>query len=249
MNAKKYIVYRHISPSNKVYIGITCQVPQKRWSNGLGYINNTHFYKAIQKYGWNNFKHEILIDNLTLEEAKAIEIELIKKYNSNDNLYGYNKTAGGDCRLPLSDETKLKLSLAKRGKPKSEETRVRMSIGDKNKPKRHLSEIHKQNISKSLVGNTRAKGITTNKIKVDRYTLDYKYIDSFQSAKAAGAFMNCSSSGINRACKENLMYNDLSKTKYKGKYKGYIWKYDLTNFNTKRKPYYIALQNATLNLL
>lgn len=163
---KKYIVYKHISPSNKVYIGITCQSPNKRWRNGMGYINNVYFYRSIQQYGWKNFQHIILYDNLSLEDAKKYEIELIKKYNSNNNKYGYNKTAGGDCGLPLSDATKQKISLATKGKPKSEETKRRMSIGDKNKPKRKLTELHKQNISKSLIGNQRAKGITANKIKL-----------------------------------------------------------------------------------
>ena len=28
---KLYVVYEHISPSNKKYIGITCQIPEHRW--------------------------------------------------------------------------------------------------------------------------------------------------------------------------------------------------------------------------
>lgn len=79
-----YKVYIHISPSNKVYIGITKQNPVKRWRNGLGYKNNIYFYRSILKYGWNNFKHQILYDNLSLEDAKLKEIELICKYNSTD---------------------------------------------------------------------------------------------------------------------------------------------------------------------
>ena len=30
---KLYYVYEHISPSNKRYIGITCQIPKYRWRN------------------------------------------------------------------------------------------------------------------------------------------------------------------------------------------------------------------------
>ena len=60
---KKFCVYKHVSPSHKVYIGITSRKPKKRWVNGEGYSNNDYFTKAIKKYGWDNFKHEILYTN------------------------------------------------------------------------------------------------------------------------------------------------------------------------------------------
>ena len=41
------------------------------------------FNNAINKYGWNNFKHVVLIDGLSLEMANIVEEELIKKYSSN----------------------------------------------------------------------------------------------------------------------------------------------------------------------
>lgn len=47
---KKYCVYKHVSPSNKVYIGITSKNPLRRWENGNGYKNNKYFYRAILKY-------------------------------------------------------------------------------------------------------------------------------------------------------------------------------------------------------
>ena len=73
----RYFVYKHTSPSNKVYIGITQLNPEYRWNNGKGYIKNQYFYRAIQKYGWDNFKHEILFSGLTKQEACNKEIELI----------------------------------------------------------------------------------------------------------------------------------------------------------------------------
>lgn len=91
-----YLVYKHTSPNGKVYIGITRKNPIKRWNNGNGYKQNTHFYNAISKYGWNNIKHEILFDNLTKEEACKKEIELIAEYKSNDPNYGYNRSSGGE---------------------------------------------------------------------------------------------------------------------------------------------------------
>lgn len=91
----KYIVYKHTSPTGKSYIGITNRNPIYRWANGKGYIGQPKFYNAIQKYGWDNIKHEILFSDLNKKEACGKEIELIKKYNSIKN--GYNVSTGGEC--------------------------------------------------------------------------------------------------------------------------------------------------------
>lgn len=94
-----WIVYRHISPSNKSYIGITSQEPSKRWRNGVGYDKETKFGKAIKKYGWDNFSHEIIEDNIsTFEEACEREKYWILIYDTFKS--GYNSTLGGDGISP-----------------------------------------------------------------------------------------------------------------------------------------------------
>ena len=105
MSDKKYYVYKHTSPSNKVYIGITIN-PKKRW-NKSHYKYNEHFNNAINKYGWNNFKHEILFSNLTIEEAKQKEVELIAYYDSANPSKGYNISLGGDI---MSESSIKKIS-------------------------------------------------------------------------------------------------------------------------------------------
>lgn len=91
-----YIVYKHTSPSNKVYIGITKFDPKYRWlNNGRGYRNQTIFFNAIIKYGWINFKHEILYTELPEEKALDKEEELIRKYKSYDRRFGYNVSLRG----------------------------------------------------------------------------------------------------------------------------------------------------------
>jgi len=80
---KKHVVYKHTNKINgKVYIGITSIEVKKRWSNGSGYTHNDCFTKAINKYGWDNFLHEILFDNLSVEQACVIEKKLILEYKS-----------------------------------------------------------------------------------------------------------------------------------------------------------------------
>ena len=90
-----YCVYRHTSPSGKVYIGITGQAPERRWQNGSGYSNNKLFSRAIKKYGWDAFVHEILHKVDTKQEAETLERKLIAEHKSNDSDHGYNITAGG----------------------------------------------------------------------------------------------------------------------------------------------------------
>jgi len=92
---RMYSVYRHISPAGKSYIGITMQNPERRFQNGNGYKTQKAFYRAIKKYGWENFKHEILEENLTEKEACEKEAyyisEVYKSYAPN----GYNTREGG----------------------------------------------------------------------------------------------------------------------------------------------------------
>ena len=38
-----YFVYVHSCPNGKKYVGITRQIPKKRWNNGYGYVKNEHF--------------------------------------------------------------------------------------------------------------------------------------------------------------------------------------------------------------
>lgn len=120
---KSYTVYRHISPSGKVYIGITCTKPEYRWNHGKGYreIDQPVFSRAIKKYGWDNITHEILYSGLTEKDAKNLEINLIKQYKSLG--LSYNITDGGDGfrgathmrGRKASEETKRKMREAKKG--------------------------------------------------------------------------------------------------------------------------------------
>ena len=91
-----WCVYRHISPSGKVYIGITHHKdPKRRWGkNGSHYTKGQAIYNAILKYGWNNIKHEVLFSNCSEHIAKYLEKVLILHYKSLG--ISYNITIGGD---------------------------------------------------------------------------------------------------------------------------------------------------------
>lgn len=98
-------VYKHTSPNGKVYIGMTKQVPEDRWQRGLGYRTQQRFFRAIKKYGWDSFMHEVLFSDLEFEEAERKERELISLYKSYDKNFGYNIERGGNCKKEVSQET------------------------------------------------------------------------------------------------------------------------------------------------
>lgn len=111
-----FTVYRHTTPSGKVYIGITKQNPIRRWrADGSGYKENYHFWNAICCYGWGNITHEIIASGLTKEKACEMEVALIAKHDSMNPDKGYNGTIGGE-HPPFTEGTRKKISESLKGK-------------------------------------------------------------------------------------------------------------------------------------
>ena len=109
MDCKVGYVYVHINKINgKAYVGQTKWNPEKRWGeNGYKYKKSTLFFRAIQKYGWDNFNHIILYKGCPAM-LDLLEEMYIKKYDSYNN--GYNLTSGGLTNRDISNQTKQKLS-------------------------------------------------------------------------------------------------------------------------------------------
>ena len=154
-----YYVYRHINKINgKQYIGLTKQLPECRWGiNGINYRDKTpHFWNAIQKYGWDNFKHEIVASGLSKEEACTLEKKMIADYKTQDRNFGYNILEGGSAPT-IPPEVRKKMSIAMQGNkngfghPCSEEKKQKISSAQKG---RTLTEEHKEKLSKAKKGKT-----------------------------------------------------------------------------------------------
>ena len=213
-------VYCHTCPNGKRYIGITSCSVKKRWgSNGILYKEQL-FYSAIQEFGWDNIKHEILFDGLTKEQAEEIETELIKKYKCLDRNYGYNVAYKGVIHTH-TDETRQKMSRTRKGRTPSETNRKALSkaLTGKKMSAEHIEHLRtshigyvmpkeqKEKISKSCM-NKRIK-------KVSQYSLGGEYIRTFQSMKDALESVNGKTvSNISSCC-----------TGRRDKAYGYIWKY------------------------
>lgn len=145
-----YCVYKHVNKINgKIYIGQTKygDNPNKRWLDGRGYRVTSHFGKAIKKYGWENFDHEVLYNNLTLEEANYYENLETLKNNSNNPDFGYNLTEGGG-NARYSEEVRLRL-IETKNQPAYRENQRNKKLGKKLFPNgRVISEETKQKQSK-----------------------------------------------------------------------------------------------------
>ena len=197
---RRYVVYKHTNQiNNKCYIGMTRQnPPKKRWKNGTTYKSNKHFTNAINFYGWDNFRHEILFENLTKEEAEQKEIELISFYKSNQPDFGYNIANGGNCKGTVSEETKRKLSDAHMGKKLSQE---------------HIEKI-RENSKKQYTDELRRKIVESIMIPVSQYTNTGEFINEYIDAVEAGKVVDVAPTHITACCRGR-----------RKKSKGFIWRY------------------------
>lgn len=172
-----YTIYMHINKINhKVYIGQTKQDLKKRWNKGEGYRGCPFFYAAIKKYGWDNFQHKVLIENLTLNQANFWEQFFIQYFDSNNLKKGYNIRIGGNNSTPTL-ETKIKISNSNIGKHNhkginnpfygkhhTEETKQLLSA---KKQKENLSKKTREKMREAKIGTHRS---LETKIKISKAT-------------------------------------------------------------------------------
>lgn len=140
----------HCISNGKKYIGQTINEKQRKRQH----INhckkgNTHkFYRAVKKYGWDNFIYGI-IDYYDEEFLNEQEVFYIGKYDTYHN--GYNSTLGGEGMRGFThnEETRKKLSKAHNGRVPTEEQRRKIS--EANKGRKHSEETRKK-ISEKVSG-------------------------------------------------------------------------------------------------
>ncbi len=203
--SKSYLVYKHTCPNGKVYIGITCETLPQRCKRGKGYRPNQAFWLAIQKYGWDNIRHEILFDGLTKEEAEQKEIELISQYKSNQKRYGYNIACGGGVNrgFTLKESTKRKIGKANSGKNNGMYGK-RFKLSEKAREK-YMSYVNARDYTSG--NNPKAR-------KVCQYTQDGALVKVWDCIKNASAFLGISYSYLIKIMKTQKLY------------KGFLWEYE-----------------------
>lgn len=97
------IIYKYTSPSGKVYIGQTLNEYMRiaSWKNVNHPYAGPYINRAREKYGYDNFKYEVLVsiesdDEFFLRsEIDRLEQYYIQMYDSTNPSKGYNITVGG----------------------------------------------------------------------------------------------------------------------------------------------------------
>jgi len=248
MTENSYTLYMHIAPNGKKYIGISKDI-NRRWNNfKREYKGCTYFYYAIQKYGWDNIEHKIILESLTREDAEKFEREWIKNNKSNDRRYGYNLTSGGEKQKEYTLEVRKKISDAQIGKVVSNETRIKLSNALSG---RVFSESHMKKLSefsKTRKGKKRPKDICKRisdtlkkcenlKRRVAQYSLNGDLIKQYNSIREAKKELNIkeNSSSIT-SCLKGIKHS----TAY-----GYQWRY-VDQYAEKNIPPIIIYEKKSL---
>jgi len=145
--------------NGKVYIGQSVDINKRKREHLNNYKReeNKHYalYKAINKYGVNNFKFEVVCE-CSIEELNDLEVKYINLYNSYKN-NGYNMTLGGGGVRGLkpwlgrkhTQETKNKIRESRMGKKFSNETIEKLRIINKGN-KRRLGKSHREETIEKL---------------------------------------------------------------------------------------------------
>lgn len=257
-----HFIYTHTSPSGKVYVGQTVNY-KRRWGyNGEHYKNKKAdgsyiqgaFARAIDKYGWGNFEHKIILENISKSEADYAEKYLIKWYKLHNLSYNITEGGEGTCgpHPPLSAERKEKLLVflhtnpPMKGRHHTEEAKRKISKAFKGRKlseerRRQMSEISRgrkhSDESKIKMSEYRKAHPETwiggwNKIEVYQYDLEGNYIASYPSAVEAASALNKSISGDISSC---IQGHKLSAG-------GYLWKsekvdhIDMSNYRVLITP-------------
>lgn len=224
----KFKVYVHIAPNNKLYIGITCKDVLRRWGvSGSGYCNNAHFWNAIQKYGWDNFKHIVLLENLSEEKALIIEECLIQKYSTYKQKYGYNRSLGGryggyGYKRSQSCECRSKISQSKKGVKFSEQHKQALKNAWQNR------RLNGKDVAWNKGKHLKSTGCIDNFLKAGLQNIENRKVSILQIDLQTNEVLNEFGSMIDAARHFNRNYITSIRQTAEGKRKsafGYGWKY------------------------
>lgn len=178
------VIYKYTSPSGKVYIGQTLNEYMRRamWKNINHPYAGPYINKARAKYGYSNFKYEVLTslesdDELLLRgEINKLEKYYIELYDSANPSKGYNITIGG-----LGHEGNKNAVIS----PQCREACIKSNIGKKQS---------KQQILKRYLSDPRHK-------KIDCFSLNGNFIKTFFSLKEASKELSIPYQAIQRVLK------------------------------------------------
>lgn len=165
---KKAGVYKLTSKINgKIYIGkainLQKRLSEHKNSENKEIVNNFIIQKAIKKYGWDSFDVEILElledfdknrDNQKILNMESVYINLLDATNPEIG-YNVSKFSRDRTGCSASEETRLKMSMASKGKPKSKEHIERMRISKTGLTRKAHSPEALEKMRQSKIGKKR----------------------------------------------------------------------------------------------
>ena len=147
------LIYEHRNKlNNKRYVGQTIQTIEARKREGYF---NTKFARALDKYGWENFDTNILVElenenkSTLIEQLNIIEEIIIMRDNLQDDQFGYNIKSGGlnnTFRHTPEAIEKIRITSMKPNKGQFQKG----STAWKLRANRPISEEHKRKVSEGL---------------------------------------------------------------------------------------------------
>ena len=221
---RKYIVYEHISPSGKVYVGQTYDLKIRWQGKGHMYLNKTkkgkyaqsYFAHALLKYGWDAFEHRIILEGVSKNEANYAEKYLIKWYKLHK--MSYNMTDGGEgtCGIKRTMSPEMREYMSKYMRANS------VLIGT------HRTEKQKQSAREKMLGRKMSEEARAKMSKAhtgEKQVWKYKKVYAFD--KATKEFVKEYIS-ISEAAKDNNLHNSAIGNAARGKCPSagpYIWSF------------------------
>lgn len=219
-------IYMYTSPSGKKYIGQTIRsLVERSGKRGHGYRGCECFYSAIQKYGFDIFKKEILKE-VKVSELNEAEKEFIQKYNTLVP-NGYNISAGGQM---IGKSRKIRAVYQYSAVDGS---LIREWKGGASEIARKTDIKRSQELERCLIGKDymchgycwsyikmehfpiENKKVDNNRKEVKQYSLDgKKLLRVFSSISEAARESSCERSAIKRCCRGELHCHG-----------GYVWRF------------------------
>lgn len=219
------VIYKIISPNNKVYIGQTWNF-KRRMSEykSLNIKKQRYLYNSFIKYGFDNHKVDVLYDF-----PKDVSQDVIHRY---EFLYWQfykdcafemlNLTTPGIGAGRMSPDTKAKMSEINKGKKHKPETIEKMKLAQQNRnpiseeARKRMSDAHKgKKQSKELIekrlGHRRGKPLTPEakrsnaKITVEKVIEIKKLLKEFKSAYKIHKILGDPNISLGIVC--NILYN------------------------------------------
>jgi len=157
-------IYKITSPTDRIYIGQSVDIETRvRAYKTLKCKSQVKLYASLKKYGWLSHKFEV-IHTCEPNELNGLEkyyVDLLTTFNTR---HGLNLKDGGGSRSICSDETRIRIGKAKKGRKAvfSDEHRRNLSIAAK---KRRYSDKAKKEMSEYRIGMKHTE-VTKNKMSV-----------------------------------------------------------------------------------